>query len=84
MSVIAEARRYWNSPYVFGANGNEPGQQMDCSRFAQNVKRNMGVSISRTTQTPKDEGQPVSFDNMEPGDCIYYEGHVVMFRKMEE
>ena len=52
---------------------------MDCSRFVQNVMRNMGVSISRTTQTQKDEGQPVSFNNMEPGDCIYYDGHVVMF-----
>ena len=52
---------------------------MDCSRFVQNVMRIMGVSISRTTHTQKNEGQPVNFNEMEPGDCIYYDGHVVMY-----
>ena len=41
--------------------------------------REMGVSISRSTHTQKNEGQPVNFNNMQPGDCIYYDGHVVMF-----
>ena len=79
MSVIDKARRYIGSPYVFGANGSNPGQAMDCSRFVQNVMRDMGVSISRTTHTQKNEGQPVNFNDMQPGDCIYYNGHVVMF-----
>ena len=79
MSVIEIARKYIGSPYVFGANGNKPGEQMDCSKFVQNVMRDMGISISRTTQTQKNEGQPVNFDQMIPGDCIYYDGHVVMF-----
>ena len=79
MSVVEKARRYIGSPYVFGANGSNPGQAMDCSRFVQNVMRDMGVSISRTTHTQKNEGQPVNFNDMQPGDCIYYNGHVVMF-----
>ena len=79
MSVVAEARRYLNSQYVFWANGSEPGEQMDCSRFVQNVMRNMGVSISRSTHTQKNEGRSVGFNEMQPGDCIYYNGHVVMF-----
>ena len=79
MSVIDVARRYLGSPYEFGANGSKPGEKMDCSRFVQNVMRNMGVSISRTTQTQKNEGIPVNFNEMEPGDCIYYDGHVVMY-----
>ena len=79
MSVIEIARKYIGSPYVFGANGNKPVEQMDCSKFVQNVMRDMGISISRTTQTQKNEGQPINFNHMVPGDCIYYKGHVVMF-----
>ena len=79
MSVVDIARRYIGSPYLFGANGTNPGERMDCSRFVQNVMRIMGVPISRSTHTQKHEGQPVSFNNMQPGDCIYYNGHVVMY-----
>lgn len=79
MSVVDKARRYIGSPYVFGANGNNPGESMDCSRFVQNVMRDMGISISRSTHTQKNEGRSVSYNNMQPGDCIYYNGHVVMF-----
>ena len=79
MSVVDIARRYIGSPYVFGANGSKPGQQMDCSRFVQNVMRDMGINISRSTSTQRNEGHPVNFNNMQPGDCIYYDGHVVMF-----
>ena len=79
MSVVDIARRYIGSPYKFGGHGAVPGEGMDCSRFVQNVMRNMGVAISRTTRTQKNEGQPVSFNNMQPGDCIYYDGDVVMY-----
>ena len=79
MSVIDIARKYKGSPYVFGANGSNPGEKMDCSRFVQNVMREMGVSISRSTHTQKNEGQSISYNAMQPGDCIYYNGHVVMF-----
>ena len=51
MSVVDVARRYINSPYLFGGNGTNPGQQMDCSRFVQNVMRDMGITISRSTST---------------------------------
>ena len=53
MSVVNEAKKYLGSPYEFGANGDKPGQKMDCSRFVQNVMRKMGVAISRTTHTQK-------------------------------
>jgi len=79
MSVVDKARRYIGSPYVFGANGRNPGQSMDCSRFVQNVMNDMGISISRSTHTQKNEGRSVGFNEMQPGDCIYYNGHVVMF-----
>lgn len=79
MSVINVARRYIGSPYLFGGNGNNPGEKMDCSKFVQNVMRDMGINISRTTSTQKNEGHAVNFNEMQPGDCIYYNGHVVMF-----
>ena len=79
MSVVNEAKKYLGSPYEFGANGDKPGQKMDCSRFVQNVMRKMGVAISRTTHTQKNEGTPVNINDMQPGDCIYYDGHVVMY-----
>ena len=41
--------------------------------------RDMGISISRSTQTQKNEGQSVNFNNIQPGDCIYYDDHVVMY-----
>ena len=79
MSVVDIARKYKGSPYLFRGNGTDPGQKMDCSKFVQNVMREMGVSISRSTHTQKNEGQSVNFNDMQPGDCIYYDGHVVMF-----
>ena len=79
MSVVNVAREYLGSPYSFGAHGSNPGEKMDCSKFVQNVMREMGVSISRTTHTQKNEGQAINYNNMQPGDCIYYNGHVVMF-----
>ena len=79
MSVIDIARKYKGSPYLFGGNGTNPGQKMDCSRFVQNVMREMGISISRSTHTQKNEGRSINYNDMQPGDCIYYNGHVVMF-----
>ena len=79
MSVIDIARKYKGSPYLFGGNGSQPGQKMDCSKFVQNVMREMGISISRSTHTQKNEGQSINYNDMQPGDCIYYNGHVVMF-----
>ena len=79
MSVVDKAREYKGSPYGYGANGNSPGEKMDCSKFIQNVMRDMGVSISRSTKDQKNEGQAINFDNIQPGDCIYYDGHVVMY-----
>ena len=79
MSVVEQARRYIGSPYLFGGDGTEPGQKMDCSKFVQNVMRNMGINISRSTSTQRNEGQYVNFNEMQPGDCIYYNDHVVMY-----
>lgn len=79
MSVIEKAREYIGSPYVYGGNGNNPGEKMDCSKFIQNVMRDMGVPISRSTNSQKKEGQSIDFNDMQPGDCIYYDGHVVMY-----
>ena len=63
MSVVGVARRYIGSSYIFGANGEKPGDKMDYSKFIQNVMRDIGVSISKTTHTQKNEGIVINFVN---------------------
>ncbi len=65
--------------YSMGANGPDV---WDCSSLVQAAWRQAGVSLPRTTYDQVNAGSKVSWDNMQPGDLIFFYGgpsHVGMY-----
>ena len=56
-------------PYVYG--GSSPSG-FDCSGFMQYIFRQFGININRTATAQLADGYAVSYDNMLPGDIVYF------------
>ncbi|OOM70743.1 putative endopeptidase p60 precursor [Clostridium puniceum] len=77
-AILNEAYKHLGAKYVWGATGPET---FDCSGFTSYVyKHAAGMDISRTTYTQIDVGQPVSQDQLKPGDLVFpHAGHVGIY-----
>jgi len=77
-AILNEAYAQLGKPYVWGATGEST---FDCSGFTQYVyKHAAGIDISRTTYTQINVGQPVSQDQLKPGDLVFpHTGHVGIY-----
>lgn len=77
-AILNEAYKHLGAKYVWGATGPET---FDCSGFTSYVyKHAAGIDISRTTYTQIDVGQPVSEDQLKPGDLVFpHTGHVGIY-----
>ncbi len=75
--VARFACQYIGNKYVYGGNSLTNG--IDCSGFTQKVYAQFGFSLSRTSYSQRSEGREVSYDEIEPGDIICYEGHVALY-----
>lgn len=72
--IVQAAHGYLGVPYKWGGTSRQSG--MDCSGFLQNVMRDVGIKIGRTTYEQVNEGQPVSLKQLKPGDAVFTEpGH---------
>lgn len=58
------------TPYVWGGNSLSSG--VDCSGLVQQIYRNLGVSIPRTTYEQAKHGKVISVANIRPGDLVFY------------
>lgn len=56
-------------PYVYG--GSSPSG-FDCSGFVQYVFKQNGISVNRTATAQLANGYWVSYDDMKPGDIVYF------------
>jgi Cell wall-associated hydrolases (invasion-associated proteins) len=77
-AILNEAYKHLGAKYVWGATGPDT---FDCSGFTSYVyKHAAGIDISRTTYTQIDVGQPVSEDQLKPGDLVFpHTGHVGIY-----
>ena len=77
-AILNEAYAQLGKPYQWGATG---ASTFDCSGFTQFVYENAaGIDISRTTYSQIGEGQPVSQDQLQPGDLVFpHAGHVGIY-----
>lgn len=77
-AILSMAYAQMGKPYVWGATGSG---SFDCSGFTQYVYENaVGIDISRTTYSQIGEGQPVSEDQLQPGDLVFpHAGHVGIY-----
>jgi len=77
-AILNEAYKHLGAKYVWGATGPDT---FDCSGFTSYVYNHAaGMNISRTTYTQIDVGQPVSQDQLKPGDLVFpHAGHVGIY-----
>ena len=71
------ACKYIGSPYVAGGTSLTNGA--DCSGFVLAVFKNFGYSLPRSSYAQSGAGKGVSYSEAQPGDIIYYGGHVGIY-----
>jgi cell wall-associated NlpC family hydrolase len=69
--VVAIAMRYLGVPYVWG--GASPSG-FDCSGLVMYVYAQVGVSLPHYTGAQWNAGVPVSRDDLQPGDLVFFNG----------
>ena len=68
--IIRTAMGYAGVRYVYG--GTSPATGMDCSAFVRSVFSQYGVRLPRTAREQSLVGQPVSYEQLQPGDRLYF------------
>ena len=71
------ACQYVGNPYVNGGTSLTNGA--DCSGFTYSVYMNFGYSLPRTSTQQQSKGTGVSYSEAEPGDLVFYSGHVAIY-----
>ena len=69
--VVGIAMQYLGTPYVWG--GASPGG-FDCSGFIMYVYAQVGVSLPHHAASQYGMGTPVSRDQLQPGDLVFFNG----------
>lgn len=58
------------TPYVWGGNSLTKG--IDCSGLVQQIYRQLGINVPRTTYEQAKSGRVVSVGDIRPGDLVFY------------
>jgi len=69
--VVGIAMQYLGTPYVYG--GASPSG-FDCSGFVMYVFNQIGVSLPHNAAAQYGYGMPVSRDQLQPGDLVFFNG----------
>jgi cell wall-associated NlpC family hydrolase len=67
--AVSIAQSLIGKPYVMGGTGPNA---FDCSGFVQYVAKQVGVSLPRTSYEQYIVGIPVTLDNVQPGDLVFF------------
>ncbi len=76
-NIASYACQFVGNPYVPGGTSLTNGA--DCSGFVQSVYKAFGISVPRTSWAQGNYGREVSYADAQPGDVIYYGGHVGIY-----
>lgn len=71
MDIINYAKKFIGLPYVWGGNSLSTG--VDCSGLVQQVYKNFGINVTRTTYTQIGEGKAVGMNELQAGDMIFFD-----------
>ena len=61
------------------AGGTSLTNGADCSGFVMSVYQHFGISLPRSSYSQSTVGKGVSYSEAQPGDVIYYGGHVGIY-----
>ena len=77
--VVAIAMQYLGTPYVWAAA--DPSVGFDCSGLTMYVFAQVGVSLPHYAAAQYQLGSPVSKDQLQPGDLVFFRGlgHMGMY-----
>ena len=77
--VIAIAMQYLGVPYVWG--GASPSQGFDCSGLTTYAFAQIGVSLPHHAASQYNYGTPVSHEDLQPADLVFFNGlgHMGMY-----
>lgn len=71
--LIAKAKTYLGTPYVFGSRNYDLVHTFDCSSFTQYIFGKYGVSLRRGSQDQANQGVRVRYrSSLVPGNLIFY------------
>jgi len=70
--VVGIAMQYLGIPYLWG--GASPATGFDCSGFIMYVYAQVGVSLPHNAAMQYGYGVPVSKDQLQPGDLVFFNG----------
>ena len=76
-AVVNYASQFLGNPYVYGGSSLTNGT--DCSGFVMSVYAHFGVSLPHSSSALRSVGYGVSYDSMQPGDIVCYNGHVGIY-----
>ena len=65
--------------YPYKAGGTSLTEGADCSGFVWAVYKSFGYSLPRSSYAQSGAGKAVSYSDAQPGDVIYYGGHVGIY-----
>jgi len=71
------ACQFVGNPYVAGGTSLTDG--CDCSGFTSSVYAHFGIGIPRSSYAQSAAGREVSYSDLQPGDIMYYGGHVAIY-----
>lgn len=71
------ALKFVGNPYVPGGTSLTDGA--DCSGFVYSVYKAFGYNLPRTSYSQSTVGRSVSYSEAQPGDILYYGGHVGIY-----
>ncbi len=84
LEIVNNAMQYLGGTYVWG--GTTLGVGVDCSGFMLKIFEQYGYNLPRTSYWQVNCGAEVSFEDMQPGDLIFYwnnnlgrVGHVALY-----
>ena len=73
--VVASAKKYLGTPYIFGST--DPSKGLDCSALVQRAYSDLGVQLPRLAYQQATAGQPVeSLAQARPGDILAFDSPV--------
>lgn len=72
-AILQEAYKHLGVPYRYGGTSTSSG--IDCSAFVQQCFASVGVGLPRTAHEQAGVGMPVSVDDLQAGDRLYFAGH---------